>query len=118
MREVGVQYASIIDVKTKAAALKQAMAEDASWKGLDTMEMMEGMSLAEKSLEELVGTEFWKQRMLLPQKQFLNWAKTMNAAKLIKASKTAEVKTIVKNLVSEMELLREQKAVRDKHREG
>ena len=118
VKEVGIQYKSIIDVKTQAAALNQAMAEDASWKGLDTVEMMEGMNAAEKSLQELVATEFWKQRMLLPEKQFLKWAKTMNAAQLTKASKTAEAKTIVKNLVSEMELLREQKAVRDKHREG
>ena len=76
------------------------------------------MHAAEKPLDEFVATEFWKKRMLVPQKQFLTFANTMTAAQLTKASKTAEANSIVKNLVSEMELLREQKAERDKHRGG
>ena len=72
--------------------MMQAMSDDPTWRSLTSPEMLEVFTAAEIGLEDLVSEPFWKQRMLLPQKQFLNWAKTMNAAKLIKASKTAEVK--------------------------
>ena len=118
MRETSIAHRAIVDVKTQAAAMKQAMSEDPTWKSLTSPEMLEGLAAAEKSLQDMLSEPFWKQRMLLPNKQFQAYAKTMKANQIVKASKSDEAKTIVANLTSEMELLREQKAVRDKHRQG